>query len=139
MNNSETELSVWDYLNDVYFKKQGKLDLNKIHEVSHRKHLVEKNVKKNKERIYIPNATIQYYNYRYEQDTESIKNEDESDALKTNKNNKKARKRYHQENKYEKDFIIEDIDDINEKYNINKSIQRGIGEKRGTYSYNIEI
>ena len=122
----QTDLSVWDYLNDIYFHKKGKYDLQKTNEVSNRKHLVEKNVKKNKERIYIPNATIEYYNYRYEQDIESIKDEDESDALKTNEKNKKSGNRYHQETqqgdqyKY-KDFIIKDIDDIDEKY---KGIQR---------------
>ena len=109
--NTDPELSVWDYLNDVYFKKQNKLDLEKVNEVSNRKHLVEKHVKKNKEHINIPNATIEYYNYRYEQDTGRIQDANESEALKTNESNKKTRNTNNK--KYDEgheDFIIEDIE-----------------------------
>ena len=88
------ELSVWDYLDQMYFQKTNKLDIKKVHEVSNRKDLIDKKVKKNKERIYIPNATIEYYNYRYEQDTGHIQDEDESEALKTGQKTTSRRKEH---------------------------------------------
>lgn len=110
--NTDTELSVWDYLNDVYFKKQSKPNIEKVNEVSNRKHLVEKHVKKNKEHINIPNATIKYYNYRYEQDPSYIQNtEQSSEALKTNENNRKTTNGRHQEySKGYEEIIIKDIE-----------------------------
>ena len=110
----EKEYSVWDYINDIQNQKSGKMELSKVHEVHNRKHLVDKKIKNNKERINIPNATIRYYNYRYEQDSEIIQSKDESEALRTNESNKKGQRsgiRANQETNEQQDLIITDKDD----------------------------
>lgn len=106
-----TELTVWDYLNDVYFQKNDKLNLEKINEVNEKqKNIVDKKIKKNKERINIPNATIKYYNYRYEQDSERIQQQNESEALKTGKNNTKRQRQNAEQYTETRDFIIQEIE-----------------------------
>ena len=105
-----TELTVWDYLNDVYFQKNDKLNLEKVREVNEKqKDNVDKKFKKNKERINIPNATIKYYNYRYEQDSERVQQENESEALRTGKNNQKRQQQNTGQYTETRDFLIEEI------------------------------
>lgn len=116
-----SEFTVWDFLNDVRNQKSGKIDFSKVREVSNRKHLVEKYVKNNKERINIPNATIQHYHYRYEQDSEFVQNQDESEALRTSQSNKKRPRssiESNQETNESKDLIITDKDDVFEQISI---------------------
>ena len=85
------------------------MQVSELNEVSKKQDAIDKNVKKIKKRIHIPNATIKHYHYRFEQDTANIQPQ-ESDAIRS-KTRKVAREK--SEEKLEtitEDFIIKDLD-----------------------------